>query len=147
MYDILIIIHNILRWGVLIAGVYAITKASRGVMNKSDFTKTDNRSQVIFVMICHTQLLLGLILYFISPVVTKAFQSGQMMTNPDFRFVAFEHIATMIIAIALIQVGRSLSKKAADSVLKHKIALRYFVIGMILILARIPWSKALFPGL
>jgi hypothetical protein len=147
MYSILLIIHNILRWGVLFAGIYAITKAARGVMNKSDFVKSDNLSQVIFVMFCHTQLVIGLILYFISPAVDEAFKSGVMMKNSAYRFIAFEHIATMIIAIALIQIGRTLSKKAADSISKHKIALRYFIIGMILILSRIPWSKALFPGM
>lgn len=147
MYNILLIVHNILRWGVLFAGIYAITKAARGVINKRDFTKSDNTSQLIFVMFCHTQLVIGLILYFISPAVDAAFKSGEMMKNSAYRFVGLEHIATMIIAIALIQVGRTLSKKAADSIQKHKIALRYFIIGMILILSRIPWSKALFPGM
>jgi hypothetical protein len=147
MYNILLVIHNILRWGVLIAGIYAIIKAAKGVMNKTNFSQTDNRSQLIFVMTCHTQLLLGLILYFISPAVDAAFKSGMMMKDSAFRFVAVEHIATMVIAIALIQVGRTLSKKATNDLSKHKIALRYFAIGMILILSRIPWSKALFPGM
>jgi len=147
MYDILIIIHNILRWGVLISGIIAITKAAKGVINKSDFVKADNTSQLVFVMICHTQLLIGLVLYFISPKVDEAFKSGMMMKNADFRFIGVEHIATMVIAIAFIQVGRTLSKKASESLSKHKIALRYFAIGMILILARIPWSKALLPGM
>lgn len=147
MYNILLVIHNILRWGVLIAGIYAIIKAAQGVMNKTEFSQTYNRSQLIFVMTCHTQLLLGLILYFISPAVDAAFKSGMMMKDSALRFVAVEHIATMIIAIALIQVGRTLSKKATNDLSKHKIALRYFAIGMILILSRIPWSKALFPGL
>jgi hypothetical protein len=147
MYNTLIIIHNILRWGVLFAGIYAITKAAQGVINKKDFEKADNLSQIIFVIFCHTQLLIGLILYFISPAVDQAFKSGEMMKNAGFRFVAVEHIATMVIAIAFIQVGRTLSKKAANSLSKHKIALKYFAIGMIMILARIPWSKAFFPGM
>ena len=81
MYNILLVIHNILRWGVLIAGIYAIIKAAKGVMNKTNFSQTDNRSQLIFVMTCHTQLLLGLILYFISPAVDAAFKSGMMMKD------------------------------------------------------------------
>ena len=147
MYSTLIIVHNILRWGVLIAGMIAISKAARGLMKKGDFTAADNRSQLIFVMFCHTQLLIGLILYFISPAVDEAFRSGMVMKNADYRFVAVEHIAVMIIAIALIQTGRTLSKKAADAISKHKIALRYFIIGMVLILSRIPWHKALFAGM
>jgi hypothetical protein len=147
MYAILIAIHSILRWGVLLGGLYAITKSARGLMNKTDFTPAENRSHVIFVIFCHTQLLVGLILYFVSPVVDQAFKSGQLMQNPEFRFVGVEHIAAMIIAIALIQTGRTLSKKAQDAATKHKRALIFFSIGMLLILSRIPWHKALFPGM
>jgi hypothetical protein len=147
MYSTVLMLHNILRWGVLLGGLYAITKSILGLIHKRDFTAAENRSQVIFVMFCHTQLLVGLILYFISPVVNEALKSGAVMKDATYRFVAVEHIATMIIAVILIQVGRSLSKKAVDSVSKHKKALIFFSIGFVLILSRIPWQKALFPGM
>jgi hypothetical protein len=53
----------------------------------------------------------------------------------------------MIFAIALIQIGRTLSKKAADAASKHKKAIIYFGIGLLLILSRIPWNKAMLPGM
>src|SRR5574343_602960 len=126
MYDTLIAIHNILRWGVLLGGLYAITKSARGLMNKTDYTAAENRAHTIFVIFCHTQLLIGLVLYFISPAVDQAFKSGALMKNADFRFVGVEHIATMIIAIALMQTGRTLSKKAAEASAKHKKSLIFF---------------------
>lgn len=140
-------LHNLLRWGVLFGGLYAITKSVLGIINKRDFTAAENRAHLIFVIFCHTQLLIGLILYFTSPAVSEALNSGMVMKNPAYRFVAVEHIATMIIAIALIQIGRTLSKKATDAASKHKKAIIYFGIGLILILSRIPWNKAMLPGM
>lgn len=144
MYLTLLIIHNVLRWGVLLAGVYAITRAALGVINKRDFTKTDNKAQVFLIMFCHSQALLGLVLYFVSPVITAALNSGEVMKNSGLRFIAVEHIATMLIAIIIIQIGRSLSKKATDAAVKHKRALIWFSIGFLLILSRIPWYAPLF---
>ena len=144
MYDTLLPIHNLLRWALLLAGLYAITKAALGVMNKRDFTKTDNISQAIFVGFCHAQLLVGLILYFISPKVTAALANGMgaAMKNSGDRFMAVEHISMMVIGIVLIQVGRTLSKKQTNPLAKHKKALVFFSIGLLLILSRIPWTTA-----
>jgi predicted Na+-dependent transporter len=83
-------------------------------------------------------------LYFVSPIISEALNSGEVMKNPAYRFMAVEHISTMLLAIILIQVGRSLSKKATDAVVKHKRALIFFSIGMLLILSRIPWNAPLF---
>lgn len=141
MFTTLLFLHNLLRWGVLLGGLYAITKSSLGVMRKSDFTASENRAHIIFVMFCHTQLLIGLILYFISPNVQAALADmGATMKDPMLRLVGVEHISVNIIAIALIQMGRTLSKKATDVATKHKRALIWFSIGLILILSRIPWQ-------
>lgn len=147
MYANLLIVHNLLRWVVLLAGLYAITKSVLGMLHKREFTATQNRAHAIFVGSCHAQLLIGLVLYFISPVVNAALAGGMgaAMKDPVSRFVAVEHIATMIIAIVLIQVGRSVSKKAADATAKHRKSLIFFSIGMLLILSRIPWNKAKWP--
>lgn len=147
MYATLLTVHNLLRWAVLLGGLYAITKSVLGIMHKRDFTKQENLSHALFVGFCHLQLLLGLILYFISPVVDQALANGMgaAMKDPASRFVAVEHISTMIIAIVLIQVGRTLSKKQTEAMAKHKKAVIFFSIGLILILSRIPWKAAMWP--
>jgi hypothetical protein len=147
MYATLLTVHNLLRWAVLLGGLYAITKSVLGIMHKRDFTKQENLSHALFVGFCHLQLVLGLILYFISPVVDQALANGMgaAMKNPASRFVAVEHISTMIIAIVLIQVGRTLSKKQTEAMAKHKKAVVFFSIGLILILSRIPWKAAMWP--
>jgi hypothetical protein len=147
MYATLLTVHNLLRWAVLLGGLYAITKSVLGIMHKRDFTKQENLSHALFVGFCHLQLVLGLILYFISPVVDQALANGMgaAMKDPTSRFVAVEHISTMIIAIVLIQVGRTLSKKQTEAMAKHKKAVVFFSIGLILILSRIPWKAAMWP--
>ena len=147
MYATLLTVHNLLRWAVLLGGLYAITKSVLGIMHKRDFTKQENLSHALFVGFCHLQLLLGLILYFISHVVDQALANGMgaAMKDPASRFVAVEHISTMIIAIVLIQVGRTLSKKQTEAMAKHKKAVVFFSIGLILILSRIPWKAAMWP--
>ena len=147
MYATLLSVHNLLRWAVLLGGLYAITKSVLGIMHKRDFTKQENLSHALFVGFCHLQLLLGLILYFISPVVDQALANGMgaAMKDPASRFVAVEHISTMIIAIVLIQLGRTLSKKQTEAMAKHKKAVVFFSIGLILILSRIPWKAAMWP--
>jgi hypothetical protein len=146
MYSTLLIIHNILRWGVLLGGLYAITKSILGIYHKRDFTAKENRSHAIFVAICHTQLLIGLILYFVSPLVDMALHSGELMKNPEYRFWGVEHTSVMVLGIVMIQVGRTLSKKATVAMEKHRKALIFYSIGMLLILSRIPWQRAWFPG-
>lgn len=144
MYATLLTVHNMMRWAVLLGGLYAITKSVLGIVNKRDFTKQENLSHAIFVGLCHLQLLLGLILYFVSPRVSAALSGGMgaAMKDSGNRMLAVEHIATMIIAIVLIQVGRIISKKQTDAMAKHKKALVFFGIGMLLILSRIPWATS-----
>jgi hypothetical protein len=142
MYSTLLSFHNINRWAVLLFGLYAITKSILGLVNKRDFTSRENMAHALFVGFCHLQLLLGVILYMISPKVDAALANGfgPAMKDAYSRLIVLEHISINIIAIALIQVGRTLSKKATESATKHKKSLIFFSIGLLLILSRIPWS-------
>lgn len=146
MYSTILILHNIIRWGVLLGGVYAITKSALGLIHHREYTSKENRAHAIFVAFCHTQLLLGIILYMISPAVDAALANGfgAAMKIPADRFIVLEHIMTMVLGVAFIQIGRTLSKKATDAKAKHKKSLIFFSIGLLLILSMIPWHAPLF---
>jgi len=45
----------------------------------------------------------------------------------------------MIIAIALITIGFSLSKRAQESITKFKRVAVFYLLGLIIILSSIPW--------
>jgi hypothetical protein len=142
MYSFILTTHNITRWGVLLFGLYAITKSVLGLLHKREFTKQANISHAIFVGFCHLQLLLGITLYMVSPNVDAALGNGfgAAMKDSYSRLIVLEHITINIIAIALIQVGRTLSKRAKDAAVKYRKSLIFFSIGLLLILSRIPWQ-------
>jgi hypothetical protein len=137
--SLLLTVHNVLRWAVLLFGVYAITKSARGVMLKQDYTPNHNMAATLFVASVHLQIVLGLLLYVSNGWASNFSKMGETMANTTLRFWSVEHIFGMILAAVLIQVGRTKSKKAVETARKHKISLIFFSIGLILILAMIPW--------
>ena len=91
----------------------------------------------MFAMISlHTQLLIGLALYFTSAKVQ--FTEGWMKVAM-YRFYGMEHLTGMLIAIVLVTIGHSKSKKATESAAKFKAIKLWSVLALILILAFIPW--------
>ena len=85
----------------------------------------------------HIQLLVGFILYFVSPLGSEAFG---LMKDAALRLTSLEHPLTNIIAIVLITIGWSKHKKAATSEAKFKSIALFYGLGLALILSRIPWS-------
>jgi hypothetical protein len=89
------------------------------------------------------QFLLGLTLYvFLSPFTHAAFADlGAAMKNSGLRFWAVEHLVGMLIAIALVHVGRARARKT-DSLRRHRVAATFFGLALVVLLGSIPW-----PGL
>jgi uncharacterized membrane protein len=88
--------HSGFRYIVIILVLAAIIGALAGWFGKKTYTE-GNRKLNLFAMISvHTQFLLGLILYFLSPFVQ--FNSTTMKT-PDTRYWTVEHITMMLFAI------------------------------------------------
>lgn len=91
----------------------------------------------LFAMIfLHVQLLIGLILYL--PSGKTNFSAGWMKVEM-FRFYGMEHFLGMLIAIVLITIGRKKAEKAGTPEENHKKIVVWYAIGLILILASIPW--------
>ncbi|SNC59782.1 hypothetical protein SAMN06265337_0124 [Hymenobacter gelipurpurascens] len=142
-YSLVLALHSWSRWLVLIFGLIAIFRAFSGWQGRKAWTGADNGMGAAFVGSMHLQLLLGLILYFgLSPYGIKAFETagGAVMKDAGSRFFAVEHLVGMLLAVIAAQVGRTLSKKAPDAVLKHKKAFTWFLIALILVLIMIPWG-------
>ena len=135
-------LHSTLRWFVLLVALYAIYKAFIGMNDKSRFTNADDKAGLVFTILIDTQLVLGLLLYFLGAFGIKTIQNMGMaavMKDSYARFFAVEHITMMLIAIAVIHIGRSKSKNALTDLSKHKKAFWYYLVGLVLILASIPW--------
>ena len=94
-----------------------------------------------FTIAVDTQMLVGLILYgVLSPLTWAAFSNmGAAMKDPTLRFYAVEHVVMMVIAIALVHIGRTRVQKATSDAAKHRTAAIFFGLALVLILAGIPW--------
>ncbi|MBE2221072.1 MAG: hypothetical protein IAF02_06000 [Anaerolineae bacterium] len=146
MYSFVLATHNIFRWLVLIFGLLAIIKAFIGWSGKKEWKGLDDKLGLGFTISLDVQVLLGLILYVISPLTRAGFSDmGAAMANSDIRFFLVEHVMMMIVALVLAHIGRSRAKKADTDVSKHKNAAIFYTIAMLLILAAIPWTRTLLP--
>ncbi|GAA4354908.1 hypothetical protein GCM10023185_17190 [Hymenobacter saemangeumensis] len=141
MYNTLLVIHSYTRWLVLVFGLIALYRAYTGYSNRRPYVGADNGMGASFVGSIHLQVLLGLLLYFMGNWPSRAAGAAmEAAARTEVRFFKMEHIAVMLLAAVLAQVGRSLSKKASDDVVKHKKAFTYFGIALLLILIMIPWG-------
>ncbi len=145
MYTALLHTHNMFRWLILIVIVLAVVFAFIGWFNKRDWNKKDNITGLILTIFMDIQFFVGIILYaFVSPITKAAFSDfGAAMKNADLRFYAVEHILMMVIALVLVHIGRSKTKKAVAPWKKHRAAAIFYGIALLLILAAIPWDRAL----
>lgn len=146
MYPGLLHSHNGLRWLVLLFLVVSIVMAFAGWFGKKERSKANNFSGLLLVIFMDLQFLTGIILYvFVSPITKAAFANfGEAMKNAALRFYAVEHIFMMVLALVLVHIGRAKWKKAAAPWKGHRAAAIFYGISLLLILAAIPWDRAMF---
>ncbi|MBI4930057.1 MAG: cytochrome B [Bacteroidetes bacterium] len=133
-------VHSLLRYILLILILVAIVKSFSGWFGKKQFTERTRKLNLFTLIFAHLQLLVGLGVYFMSTKVKAAFVNmGEAMKNTELRFWSVEHIALMVIAIALITVGYSLSKKGKTDEAKYKRAAIFFLLALLVIFYAIPW--------
>lgn len=138
MYESLKYLHSGFRFLVLLLVVLAIVQSLAGWLGKKTYTD-GNRKLNLFAMIsAHTQLLIGLAVYFVSPFVQFG---SQTMKEATTRYWTVEHIAMMIFAIVLITIGHSKSKKAALPEAKHRAIAIFYGLAVLVIVVAIIQSK------
>ena len=129
-------LHSTLAIVLLIALVVAILIT---IANYAGNKPYNRKIALIGLISAHIQGLIGIILYFVSPLGLSSF-SGENMKNGDLRLYFLEHPIMMIIALVLITMGYSKAKKLTDQKAANKTVIIFYILGLILILTRIPWS-------
>ena len=147
MYTFVLAVHNIMRWIVIVLAIIALVRAYWGWFGKREWSLTDRKVGMYFSISMDVQLLLGLILYFgLSPITRAAIQNiGAAMAEAGLRFFALEHLFVMLLAVIVVHIGTALSRKADDSMAKHRRAAIWFTLAVLLILVGMPWSRSLIP--
>jgi len=137
MYEFIQKFHSGWAYLALLLLVIAVVNSFIGKNSKKEFTPKDRKIALFGLIGTHTQLLVGLILYFVSPLGLASL--GQMK-DASLRLTSLEHPLLNIIAIAFITIGWSKHKKADSSESKFKSIAVFYGIGLLLILSRLPWS-------
>lgn len=137
MYDFIQKLHSGWAYLALLLLVIAVVNSLLGMFSKKEFTPNDRKVALFGLIGIHIQLLVGMILYFVSPL---GFASLGQMADKAVRLTSLEHPLLNIVAIVLITIGWSRHKKLTTSATKFKTFAIYYGIGFVLILSRIPWE-------
>ncbi len=137
MYTFVQKFHSGWAYLALLLLILAVINSFLGMTSKKDFTAKDRKIALFGLIATHIQLLVGFILYFISPLGLDSF--GQMKVAA-LRLTSLEHPLINIIAIVLITIGWSKHKKAENSTTKFKSIAIFYGFGLLLILSRLPWN-------
>jgi cytochrome bd-type quinol oxidase subunit 2 len=138
MYSFFKYLHSGFRYIVLTLVLVAIIQALLGWLGKKTYTEGNRKLNLFALISAHTQLLIGLILYFISPLVNF---SGATMKDATARYWTVEHITMMIIAVVLITIGYSRSKKVLVPEKKHLNIFVFYVLAVIIVIVTLILSQ------
>jgi putative exporter of polyketide antibiotics len=134
-------LHSYWAYLVVIILFAAVINALIGLLGKKEYGAKDFRVSLFTLIVSHIQLLLGLILYFVSPRFSDWSElGGKVMSDSVSRLYLVEHPLINIIAIVLITIGYSKHKKKLTSSPKFKTILIFYTLALICFLSRIPWD-------
>ncbi|HEV2479493.1 MAG TPA: hypothetical protein VGS79_07505 [Puia sp.] len=164
MYSILLFLHSLGRWLVLISLITSIAIAARGVRKTATttgnrkaagpstatttgsspqrhraFTPAANAWRHWTATIAHLQLLLGMLLYFQSPIVKYTLPNDPYHLVTEHVFFRYIHITLMFVAVIVITIGSAKARRATTDPAKYRIMLAWFAAALLILFIAIPW--------
>lgn len=141
MYSILLSLHSVFRWLVIASLLIAISKSIMGLRKQKNFTPFDNAVRHWTATIAHIQMVIGISLYFISPIIDYFLSNySESVHNKEIRFFGLEHSTMMLSAITLISIGSIKGKRKTTDSDKFKTIAIWFSLALLIILLMVPWS-------
>jgi cytochrome b561 len=140
MYSTLLALHSMVRWFVLASLMLAIFRAYHGWLSEKPFSRLDNSIRHWTATIIHIQLLLGIWIYLISPIVSYFLSNfPESVHNREPRFFGMEHSIVMLTAVIVITIGSAKTKRKQSDNQKFKTMAIWFTLGLLLVLSSVPW--------
>ena len=136
LYTFAFKIHIYISVITLLSGITTQVFSIQGWIKGRDYGKTDQWSSMIFNIGLYLQLILGFIIYF----TLRTTLEGDFWDVPDtendasLRFWAIEHIALMIFALFMTQLGRIYIRRSNQSTRMFKASVFYYGTALLLIL-------------
>ncbi len=136
-------VHSILAAFILIAIAMVVFNAVMSLKRDEQFKTGDRKLGLIALILTHTQFIIGLITYYVSPWYESLRNVGmaKAMKDADLRLMSVEHPLMMIVAIVLLTIGWSKHKKKAEDKAKFKSFVIFYGLALVVILSRIPWKQ------
>lgn len=144
MYSFILGLHNAGRWLVLVTLLTSIIISASRLHRK--FTTPINTLRHWTATIAHIQLLLGMFLYFQSPVVRTPLPPDPYHIVDEHVYFRYIHITLMFLAVIIITIGSAKAKRAQTDPAKFRIMLVWFTAGLLILLLAIPWPSSPLAG-
>ena len=144
LYTIAFTIHIYISTITLLGGITTLALSIQGWVKGRNYSRLDKWTSLIFNIGLNFQLILGFIIYFTLRTSLEGglWKASDTQNDASLRFWAIEHIALMIFALFLTQLGRIFIKRASQPLRKFKASLFYYGTSLLLILFSV--SIALF---
>jgi len=130
LYSFFLHLHSGFRYIVLLLLLVAIIRAWADWLGHKAYSEGNRKLNLFTLISAHTQLLIGIILYFVSPFVRFG---SDTMKDATTRYWTVEHLTGMLIAIVLITIGHARSKRGATPDAKHKSIAMFYTLALITI--------------
>lgn len=132
---LILFFHSLLRWGIFFTVAVAAFNATVGWIRNGPVITWQRAVAIWAMVLCHVELVLGFLLY------AMDMNKGVFDHMPtDYkRYWKFEHMAAMLVVIALVTVGRMASKRARTEQGKHMRTAIFYLLAFLLMLAMVPW--------
>lgn len=134
------VLHQYWAYLVLLVLVLATFNAIIKTIGKKEYEPKDFRVSLFTLIVSHIQLLIGLALWFSADYFSEL-SMKEIMGNSVIRSNVVEHPIAMILAVVFITMGYSKHKKQLTSAGKLKKIAIFYTIALLLICAKIPWTK------
>ncbi len=140
MYPILLALHSWTRYAVVASLLYTMLRSLYGWLAKAEYKSLDNTARSLAVSAVHIQVLIGLTLYFSSPLLDyfrSDIKAG--MAVPELRFFGSIHIALMLVASVILTIGGAKARRITDDTQRFRTVAFYFLAAAVIIALAVPW--------
>ncbi len=134
------IIHSYWAYLVFLVLILSTCNAIFKFLLGKEYHPKDFRISLFTLITSHIQLLIGMILWFSANYFEES-SFGDIMKSSALRSNVIEHPIAMILAVVFITIGYSKHKKKLTSAGKLKNIAIFYTIALLLVCAKIPWSK------
>src|SRR5690606_16320578 len=122
----------------------AIFQAYNGWLRSKAFSAFDNTLRHTTATVAHIQLMIGIWLYTISPIIAYFLKNFKEAVHiREFRFFGMEHSTMMLVAVILITIGSAKAKRKKEARDKYRTMAIWYSIALMIILSSIPWGISL----